>query len=87
MTLRSLYLEMHANVYYFLLSPCSLIFSIYTYVNSQPFSLQDAQSQLLAEKANLQSKLDEAQKELESLQVRLHYILRFMFYIHSLYNI
>ena len=60
--------------------PCSLIFSIYTYLNSQPFSLQDARSQLLAEKANLQSKLDEAQKELESLQVRLNYILRFMFY-------
>ena len=85
MTLRSLYLEIHANVYYFLLSP--LFCYIYTYLNSQPFSLQDAQSQLLAEKANLLSKLDEAQKELESLQVRLHDILRFMFYIHSLYNI
>ena len=78
MTLRSLYLEVYANVYYFLLSPCSLIF-IRTYLNSQPFSLQDVQSQLLAENAELQLKLDEALKELETLQVR-HYILRFMFY-------
>ena len=36
---------------------------LYTYLNSQPFSLQDAQSQLLAEKADLKSKLDEAQQE------------------------
>ena len=56
-----------------------------TYLNSHPFSLQDAQSQLLAEKADLQSKLDEAQQELDSLQVRLDKIFRYTYTFYRVY--
>ena len=56
-----------------------------TYLNSNRFSLQDAQSQLLAEKGVLQSMLDEAQQEIDSLQVRLDKIFRYTYTFYRVY--